>query len=258
VALVGDRAVPLPVFHRRRNRRRVRRHQLRHRRADPARVRGRVDLVINGSFWLGTAGGAVLSVVLLNESFFAADLGWRLAFGLGAVFGLAILLVRRNVPESPRWMFIHGKEDQAEEVVQDIEGRVEDSTDEQLEEVTRVRSEKRLPLGPCPALMRSHCSAGTSASSPSAGTWPGPRSVQVHGGSVRLTARTSATARSSGQIRCRRSPPWTVSPVTHPAAPQPSRRARAEPGELGLGAEGDLVGHTGLGAAARSLASYPD
>jgi MFS family permease len=88
----------------------------------PARVRGRVDLVINGSFWLGTAGGAVLSVVLLNESFFAADLGWRLAFGLGAVFGIAILLVRRNVPESPRWMFIHGKEDQAEELVQDIEG----------------------------------------------------------------------------------------------------------------------------------------
>ena len=52
----------------------------------PARVRGRVDLVINGSFWLGTAGGAILSVVLLNENLFAADLGWRLAFGLGAVF----------------------------------------------------------------------------------------------------------------------------------------------------------------------------
>src|SRR4051794_40687076 len=65
----------------------------------PARVRGTVDLIINGSFWLGTAAGAVLSLVLLNESVFAADLGWRLAFALGAILGIAILLVRRNVPE---------------------------------------------------------------------------------------------------------------------------------------------------------------
>jgi len=116
----------------------------------PARVRGRVDLVINGSFWLGTAGGAVLSVVLLNENLFPADLGWRLAFGLGAVFGVAILLVRRNVPESPRWMFIHGKEGQAEELVQEIESRVEDSTDEQLEEVDEditIRQRKSTGFG---------------------------------------------------------------------------------------------------------------
>jgi MFS family permease len=116
----------------------------------PARVRGRVDPVINGSFWLGTAGGAILSVVLLNENLFAADLGWRLAFGLGAVFGIVILLVRRNVPESPRWMFIHGKEDEAEELVQEIESRVEDSTDEQLEEVDEditVRQRKRTGFG---------------------------------------------------------------------------------------------------------------
>ena len=116
----------------------------------PARVRGRVDLVINGSFWLGTAFGAVLSVFLLNENYFAADLGWRLAFGLGAVFGIGILLVRRNVPESPRWMFIHGKEDEAEELVQDIEGQVEDSTDEQLEEVDEditVRQRKSIGFG---------------------------------------------------------------------------------------------------------------
>ncbi|MGH8969771.1 MAG: MFS transporter [Actinomycetes bacterium] len=91
----------------------------------PARVRGRVDLIINGSFWLGTAFGAALSVFLLNENFFAKDLGWRLAFGLGAIFGLCILIVRRYVPESPRWMFIHGKEDQAEE---SLEGVDEDIT----------------------------------------------------------------------------------------------------------------------------------
>jgi MFS family permease len=73
----------------------------------PARLRGRVDLMINGSFWLGTMFGASLSL-LLNKNLFPVDLGWRLAFGLGAVLGLGILLVRRRVPESPRWLFIHG------------------------------------------------------------------------------------------------------------------------------------------------------
>jgi MFS family permease len=90
----------------------------------PARVRGTVDLLINGSFWLGTAAGAALSIVLLNEDIFAKDFGWRLAFGLGAVLGVGILLVRRHVPESPRWMFIHGKSEEADELVDDIERQV--------------------------------------------------------------------------------------------------------------------------------------
>jgi MFS family permease len=93
----------------------------------PARVRGTVDLIINGSFWLGTAAGAALSIVLLNESLFAADVGWRLAFGLGALLGFTILLVRRNVPESPRWMFIHGRAKDAEALVDDIERQVKES-----------------------------------------------------------------------------------------------------------------------------------
>src|SRR4051794_30623554 len=83
----------------------------------PARVRGRVDLIINGSFWLGTAAGAALSVVALDTGLFAKDFGWRLAFGLGAVLGLGVLLVRRHVPESPRWLFIHGRDEEAEQVV---------------------------------------------------------------------------------------------------------------------------------------------
>ncbi len=113
----------------------------------PARVRGRVDLAINGSYWIGTAGGAALSVLLLNENIFPKDVGWRLAFGLGAVFGLAILLVRRNVPESPRWMFIHGKEKGAERVVSDIEEQVEQDTGERLSEeddYLKVRQRKTI------------------------------------------------------------------------------------------------------------------
>jgi MFS family permease len=94
----------------------------------PARVRGTVDLIINGSFWLGTAVGAALSIPLLNDSLFPVDVGWRLAFGLGAVLGFTILLVRRNVPESPRWMFIHGRAKDAEALVDDIERQVMDST----------------------------------------------------------------------------------------------------------------------------------
>jgi MFS family permease len=116
----------------------------------PARVRGRVDLIINGSFWLGTACGAALSVLLLDKNLFSADVGWRLAFGLGAAFSLVILLVRRNVPESPRWMFIHGKEDQAEELVQDIEEQVEQDTEQQLHDVDEditVRQRKGIGFG---------------------------------------------------------------------------------------------------------------
>src|SRR3954449_9144084 len=78
----------------------------------PARVRGRVDLIINGSYWLGAAAGAIGALVLLDTSIFPADVGWRIAFGIGAVLGVAILIVRRHVPESPRWLFIHGREDE--------------------------------------------------------------------------------------------------------------------------------------------------
>jgi MFS family permease len=116
----------------------------------PARVRGRVDLIINGSFWLGTMFGAALSLLLLDKSLFAVELGWRIAFGLGAVLGLGILLVRRNVPESPRWQVIHGRNDQAEELVADIERRVEEETGERLEEVSdsiRIRQRRSIGFG---------------------------------------------------------------------------------------------------------------
>ncbi|MEA2383887.1 MAG: hypothetical protein QOH72_3858 [Solirubrobacteraceae bacterium] len=98
----------------------------------PARNRGRVDIAINGSFWVGAALGGLAALVLLDTAILPRDVGWRLAFGAGAILGFGILLVRRHVPESPRWLFLHGHEDEAERIVSRIEEEVRRETDREL------------------------------------------------------------------------------------------------------------------------------
>lgn len=94
----------------------------------PAKYRGRVDLIVNGSFWLGAAFGALASPFLLDQRIFPANLGWRLGFGIGGLLGTTILVLRRFVPESPRWLVTHCQNEEAERVVRDIEQRVTDSS----------------------------------------------------------------------------------------------------------------------------------
>jgi MFS family permease len=115
----------------------------------PARVRGRVNLLINGTYWLGSARGSAPALVFLDRSIFPAWLGWRLAFGIGVVLGLGILLVRRHVPESPRWLFIHGREQDAERIVGDIERDVASQTGAELEEpgeTLTIRQRRTIPF----------------------------------------------------------------------------------------------------------------
>jgi MFS family permease len=100
----------------------------------PARYRGRIDLLVNGSFWLGAAAGSGASLLFLDPAIFSLNVGWRLAFAVGGVLGLGILLLRRHVPESPRWLITHGRERQAVSTITDIERRVRSDSGAELAE----------------------------------------------------------------------------------------------------------------------------
>ena len=90
----------------------------------PARYRGWTDLVINGSFWVGAAIGATSAIVLLDPHLIGPDLGWRLAYLTGAALGLVVFVMRMWIPESPRWLMIHGRPEEAHAIVAEIERSV--------------------------------------------------------------------------------------------------------------------------------------
>ncbi len=114
----------------------------------PARVRGQIALLVNGSYWLGAAVGALSTIVLLDPSIFPVDVGWRLGFGIGAALGLIILLMRRHLPESPRWLITHDKREEAEKAIEEIEERVRGRTGKELEP---VRDSERIVIHPRPS-----------------------------------------------------------------------------------------------------------
>jgi len=116
----------------------------------PARLRGRIDLAINSSYWFGAAFGSGAIYWLLDPRFVPLQYGWRFAFGIGATLGLIILTLRRWVPESPRWLMLRGREGEASQVVGEIEKHIK-STGASLsapeEPPLRLRARSHTPLG---------------------------------------------------------------------------------------------------------------
>ncbi len=112
----------------------------------PARYRGWTDLVINGSFWIGAAIGATSAIVLLDPALIGPDLGWRLAYFTGAALGLIVFVMRMWIPESPRWLMIHGYPDQAHRIVADIEQSVTGHVQDQALPKIKLRMRDHTPL----------------------------------------------------------------------------------------------------------------
>jgi len=134
-------------------------------------MRGKVDLIVNGSYWLGAAAGAASTALLLDPHLLAPNVGWRVGFGAGAIIGVAILYLRRFIPESPRWLMTHGQAGDAEKTVHDVEETVAHETGARLKEpprndAIRIRARHKFGLGailkPMVTTLRSRSALGLS------------------------------------------------------------------------------------------------
>ncbi|WP_244487273.1 MFS transporter [Afipia sp. Root123D2] len=113
----------------------------------PAHYRGWTDLVINGSFWIGAVLGAICAIVLLDPTWIDPELGWRLSFLVGAVLGLVVFVMRLWIPESPRWLMIHGHPDEARRIVEEIERSVPHDAPRAALPTITLRMRTHTPLG---------------------------------------------------------------------------------------------------------------
>jgi MFS family permease len=109
----------------------------------PARYRGWTDLVINGSFWIGAAIGASSAILLLDPAIIDPDLGWRLAYLTGACLGLIVFVMRMWIPESPRWLMIHGRPDEAHAIVDEIEKQVTGHVEAHTQALPKIKIRMR-------------------------------------------------------------------------------------------------------------------
>src|SRR5215469_10903084 len=116
----------------------------------PARLRGKVDLIVNGSYWLGAAAGAASTLIILNPRILPIQIGWRVGFGAGAIIGVVILYSRKFIPESPRWLMTHGQLDAAEKTVRQVEQTVAQESGQPLEspsQDSKIRIHERRRFG---------------------------------------------------------------------------------------------------------------
>jgi MFS family permease len=110
----------------------------------PARYRGRVDIAVNGSYWMGAAIAAAAQLILLDPDLVPKNLGWRICLFVGPIIGIAIWRLRKHIPESPRWLLTHGRAEEAAEVVSHMERGVV------LEELPELRDEHTIEVKPHP------------------------------------------------------------------------------------------------------------